>query len=393
MSEVIATKRMYDEDAYATEFEAEVVSCNEMEQDGNVLYQVILNQTLFFPEEGGQSPDKGVLEDIEVVDVQIEKGVILHTLGKPLPVGNIVHGKIDWNHRFSNMQQHSGEHIFSGIVHARYGYNNVGFHLSDQIVTMDFDGVLTEAQVEQIEYAVNEAIAKNVIVTAVYPSKEELSTIAYRSKIEIEGPVRIVTVTGYDVCACCAPHVHRTGEIGILKVMSLSNYKGGVRISMLCGFRALKAFGEKSRIIGELMGLLTCGQEMLPDNVSKQKATNQSLKSQLVAAKQALMEYKLKEIPVEQEHVVLFEKELDQNAMRNAVNHLTEAHRGLCAFWSGEDKEGYNFIIGSKNIDCKMVATALREKLQARGGGSNVMIQGSVCATREQIEKTLSEIV
>lgn len=387
-----ATIRLYDQDAYATEFSAEVLSCEEVEKDEEKEYKVILNRTLFFPEEGGQSPDKGSIDEVEVKDVQIKNDIITHTLAAPLPVGKTVSGKVDWAHRFSNMQQHTGEHIFSGIVHARYGYNNVGFHLSDQIVTMDFDGVLTQDDVDAIEYAVNEAITKNIEVRAEFPSQEELAALEYRSKIEIEGQIRIVTIPGYDVCACCAPHVHRTGEIGMLKVMSLQNYKGGVRISILCGFRALLAFREKSKIIGDLSNLLTCGQEMLLANVSKQKSANQSLKSQLVTAKQALMGYKLSEIPSDQEHVILFEKGLDQNVMRNTVNRLVEEHSGICACFNGDDEEGYSYIIGSKTVDCKELANVMREKLSARGGGSNVMIQGSVAAAREKIEKTLPTV-
>lgn len=392
MSEARETIRLYDADAYAKEFTAKVLSCEEIDTKGGKEYKVILDQTLFFPEEGGQSPDLGTIDEIEVIDVQIKNNVITHTLTAPIAEGAAVKGVIDWPHRFYNMQQHSGEHIFSGIVHNRFGYNNVGFHLSDQIVTMDFDGVLSEKDVEAIEFAVNEAITKNIEIQVTFPSKEELSSLDYRSKIEIEGQVRIVTVPGYDVCACCAPHVHRTGEIGLLKVMSLQNYKGGVRISILCGFRALTAFREKAALINELTNLYTCGQELLLDNISKQKSANQSLKSQLANAKQALMGYKLSEIPANQQNVFIFEKDLDAAVMRNAINRLVEEHSGICACFSGDDENGYNYILGSKQIDCKNVANVMREKLQARGGGSNVMIQGSVAAKKEEIEKTLSEL-
>ena len=387
-----ATIRLFDNDAYATEFTATAISCESVTENDKTSYRLILDRTLFFPEEGGQSPDCGTINGIEVLDVQIKKDVIYHTVASYIEPGTAVSGKIDWKHRFYNMQQHSGEHIFSGIVHKTYGYNNVGFHLSNQIVTMDFDGVLTEEQAAQVEYRVNEAIAANIAVEVTYPTKEELALLDYRSKIEIEGQVRIVTILGYDVCACCAPHVHRTGEIGMLKVMTLQNYKGGVRISMLCGFRALEAFREKARVITELSGLLTCGQEMLVDNVAKQKAANQSLKSQLASAKQELMEYKLTAIPAEQKNVVVFDRGMDANAMRNAINRLVKEHEGICAFFNGSDEEGYNYIIGSRSISCKEIADEMRQSLMARGGGSDAMIQGSVNAQREDIEKTLSAL-
>ena len=395
------TKKLYYEDAYATEFDAVVLSCEEKSitkqesdkagNDGQVVYQVALDQTLFFPEEGGQSPDKGVLSGANVLDVQIKGDVITHTLDRPLVVGETVHGTLNWKHRFSNMQQHSGEHIFSGTVNRLYGYNNVGFHLSDNIVTMDFNGVLTEEDVTRVENLVNEIIVKNVPITISYPTKEELAGMVYRSKIEIEEQVRIVTVEGADVCACCAPHVRRTGEIGMLKVMSAQNHKGGVRLSMLCGFRALEAFREKAAVISELMNSLTASQELLPDRVEKLKSSNQDYKYRLASAKQRLMEIKMAEIPAEQEHVILFEQDIENLVMRNAVNELTAKHVGVCGVFVGDDESGYHFIIGSANVDCNKVAAALREGIGAKCGGKKLMIQGSVEAGEADIKKMLQE--
>lgn len=392
------TKKLYYEDAYATGFDAVVLACEEKEmiaktdkgEKKTAVYQVLLDQTLFFPEEGGQSPDKGVLGGANVLDVQVKNNIITHTLDKALEVGVAVHGEIDWKHRFSNMQQHSGEHVFSGTVNRLYGYNNVGFHLSDNIVTMDFNGVLTEKEVAQVEYLVNETIVKNVPITISYPTKEELANMEYRSKIEIEGQVRIVTVEGADVCACCAPHVKRTGEIGMLKVMSVQNHRGGVRISMLCGFRALEAFREKAAVITELMGALTASQELLPDRVEKLKASNQDYKYRLAVAKQRLMEIKMAEIPAEQENVFLFEQDIESIVMRNAVNELIAKHSGVCGVFVGSDETGYSFIIGSANVDCTKVATLLREKADAKCGGKKPMIQGSVEMSEEQLLTVLA---
>lgn len=387
------TKKLYDLDAYGTEFEAKVLTCEEVKKKDTTGYAVTLDQTLFFPEEGGQSPDQGTINGISVLDVQIKKDVIKHTLAAPVEVGSTVKGKIDWKHRFYNMQQHSGEHIFSGLVHSRFGYENVGFHLSDQTVTMDFNGVLSEADVAEVEYAVNEAIIKNIPIEVTFPTKEELETLDYRSKIEIEGQVRIVTIPGYDVCACCAPHVKRTGEIGMLKVMNYQNYKGGVRISILCGFRALEAFRQKCDIISELMGIFTTNQEAIVDNVTKLKAVNQSLKSELGTAKSALLDYKVAELPADTDNAVLFEDGIDTNTARNCVNGLVEKYSGFSAFFTGNDEAGYSFIIGSKNADCNTVAAALRNKLGARGGGKPVMVQGSVKAAKSEIEEVLKEVL
>lgn len=390
--EIAKTVRLYDQDAYATKFEAEVLACEEVEKKEKKVYQVWLDQTLFFPEEGGQSPDMGTIDGIKVLDVQIKDEVITHTLAAPLAVGTMVKGVVDWKHRFYNMQQHSGEHIFSGIVHNRFGYDNVGFHLSDSIVTMDFNGVITAEDIEEIETEVNQAIIENIPVEVSYPTKEELKVLEYRSKIEIEGQVRIVTIPGYDVCACCAPHVRRTGEIGMLKVMNVQSYKGGVRISILCGFRALEAFRQKADIITELMAQFSTNQEALVENVTKLKNTNQTMKNQLASAKQELMEYKVAAIPEDSENAILFESDLDTPVVRNVVNGLVEKFTGICAVFVGNDESGYQFIIGSKNKDCRQIAAALREKLSARGGGSDKMIQGSVAASQLQIEELLATL-
>lgn len=390
--EIAKTVRLYDQDAYATKFEAEVLACEEVEKKEKKVYQVWLDQTLFFPEEGGQSPDMGTIDGIKVLDVQIKDEVITHTLAAPLAVGTMVKGVVDWKHRFYNMQQHSGEHIFSGIVHNRFGYDNVGFHLSDSIVTMDFNGVITAEDIEEIETEVNQAIIENIPVEVSYPTKEELKVLEYRSKIEIEGQVRIVTIPGYDVCACCAPHVRRTGEIGMLKVMNVQSYKGGVRISILCGFRALEAFRQKADIITELMAQFSTNQEALVENVTKLKNTNQTMKNQLASAKQELMEYKVAAIPEDSENAILFESDLDTPVVRNVVNGLVEKFAGISAVFVGDDENGYQFIVGSKNKDCRAIAAALREKLSARGGGSDKMIQGSVAASQLQIEELLATL-
>lgn len=390
--ELSKTIRLYDADAYQTEFEATVLACEEVEKKDGKVYQVWLDQTLFFPEEGGQSPDMGTIDGVEVLDVQIKNEVITHTLAAPLTVGTTVKGVVDWKHRFYNMQQHSGEHIFSGIVHKKFGYDNVGFHLSDSIVTMDFNGVISPKEITEIEEKVNQAIIENIPVEVSYPSKEELKELDYRSKIEIEGQVRIVTIPGYDVCACCAPHVRRTGEIGSLKVMNAQSYKGGVRVSILCGFRALDAFRQKADIITELMAEFSTSQDAILDNVKKLKGANQTMKNQLAAAKQELMEYKVSAIPEDSENAILFEADLETPVVRGVVNGLVEKFAGISAVFVGNDENGYQFIVGSKNKDCRQIAATLREKLSARGGGSDKMIQGSVAATQLQIEELLATL-
>lgn len=398
------TTYLYDSNAYATEFDATVLSCEKVSENE---YHLILDQTLFFPEQGGQSPDKGTINGIQISDVQINDGVIVHTLtvnnerahedavikdSLPKP-GDKVHGIIDWTHRFYNMQQHSGEHIFSGIVHSRFGYDNVGFHLSDQTVTMDFNGIMTEQDIYDIEYEVNKAITENIEVQVTFPTREELEKLEYRSKIEIEGQVRIVTVPGYDVCACCAPHVRRTGEIGILKVMGIQNYKGGIRVTILCGFRALMAFREKAAVISELTGFLTTGQDKLVDTVKKLKTSSQNMSSQLAQANQTLLLQKLESIPAELEDVIMFETGINTKTLRNVINSMMEKHSGYCGIFVGDDENGYNYVVGSKNKDCKEIAGKLKDEFSAKGGGNSQMIQGSLVASANDISTVFNATI
>lgn len=381
------TKKLYDYDAYTKEFDATVLSC---EKDSNS-FKVILDQTLFFPEEGGQTPDRGKINGIDVLDVQISKdGVITHTLANELPEGESVHGQIDWNHRFSNMQQHTGEHIFSGLVNSTFGYNNVGFHLSDNIVTMDYNGVLTEKDVADLEYRANRVIASNIPVDCRYPSRDELSQLNYRSKIEIDGAVRIVTIPGVDICACCAPHVHYTAEVGILKIISLQNYKSGVRLSLLCGLRAFNDYTNKHNSIMDACHLLSSKPDELVDFVNKNLSAIGELKGELSDAKRLLLNNEIAKIDSSAENVILFVEGMDTNLIRNTVNEEMASHSGFIIIFNGNDESGYNYIAGSKNIDVREIGNLLREKLNAKGGGKENMIQGSVPATKDAIIKTLN---
>lgn len=379
------TEKLYDADAYEVEFKAHVVQC-DWEEEKNC-YAVVLDRTLFFPEEGGQTPDCGVLGGECVLDVQIQEGVITHYVNKKLLVGTVVEGKIDWENRFNTMQQHSGEHIFSGLIHKRFGYDNVGFHLSNQVVTMDFNGKISERELAEIEEEVNRVIIRNLPVQIMYPTKQELISLSYRSKKEIEGAVRIVTIPDVDVCACCAPHVKTTGEIGLLKVLSMQNYKSGVRISIACGFRALHDFRRKTEVIKEVSNYLSANQDTVKEAVARLKEENQSLKEQLYQEKEQRMLEHLSQIPKEQKDVLLFAQNFDTRIIKNAMNMLLDQHEGICAFFSGDDEQGYRFQIGSKNVDLRKVLQAMKQEFDGKGGGNAVMIQGSILLDKCKIEE------
>ena len=229
------TEKMYELDSYCSEFTATVEECHLYESG----YAVRLSRTAFFPEGGGQAADPGLLCGLDVRDVQIVDGEIWHYLDAPLTVGETVKGALDWETRFFRMRHHTAEHIVCSIAHRWYGFNNVGFHLGSEDVTLDLDGELTREQIDAIEDEANRVVAANVAVTATIPTAEELAQATYRSKKELDGDVRLVTIEGVDCCACCAPHVARTGEIGLIKLLDFIRYKGGVRIHLLCGDAAL----------------------------------------------------------------------------------------------------------------------------------------------------------
>lgn len=405
------TEELYYTSAYITEFFAKVISCDKADNG----YELILDRTAFFPEQGGQGCDNGVLElvndnmtndsgalqSVKVQHVSIEQNhgangeittTIKHLVDMEIPVGATVHGLIDWNHRFSNMQQHTGEHIFSGLVNSKFGYDNVGFHLSDSEVTMDYNGVLSADDVKELEVLANQAIWDNLDVLCEFPGEEELLQIPYRSKKELEGDVRIVTIPGIDICACCAPHVLKTGEIGMLKVVGLQNYKGGVRVNILCGKRALEYIQGEHEIVSELSGMLTTSADKVITSVKRAFEDNAVLKAELNKARESLIDAEIEEIleqNPDEDVIVTKDDSYDSNMMRKFVNGLAEKRSGFCGVFAGSEEKGYRFIIGSGdgNKDCKALCDKLRSQYGAKGGGSPKMIQGSLVT--DNIEKVL----
>lgn len=383
-------RKLFYEDSHITDFTATVISCEFAEDKKQ--YRVLLNATAFFPEEGGQSADKGTLNGQPVLDVQIENDLIYHYVAKEIPAASTATGHVDWEQRFDFMQQHSGEHIISGLVHSTFGYNNVGFHLSVNEVTLDFDSELTPKQLRDIELRANEIIYRNLPVEITYPSKEELASLAYRSKIEIEGQVRIVTIPGVDVCACCAPHVERTGEIGMIKITNCQSHRGGVRLNILCGARALVDYNKKQDSVSAVSVALSAKQDLVADAVLKVKEDmlRQQERINHLQAKYLALCISTLPAPSEAENAVLFVDKMDTIALRNTVNILVERYNGFCGVFSGSEEDGYSFIVGSKNKDCKELAQILRTQLGAKCGGNTPMIQGSVAAPAERIREALS---
>ncbi len=387
------TLKLYDTDSHLTVCEATVLCCAY--EESRQAYAVILDRTVFFPEGGGQFADTGFMNETEIFDVQLKDGVIFHytkenVLEKFVP-GTAVTCQINWNRRFDFMQQHSAEHILSGLVHGTYGYNNVGFHLGLTETTLDFDGPLTAEQIEELELLANEAVYRNIAFDITFPDADTLAYLEYRSKKELDGEVRIVTLPGYDVCACCAPHVYRTGEIGTIKIVSYMAHRGGMRLTVLCGSRAIADYRAKQHSVEQISALLSAKQPEVAAAVYKTKADQQALILRINALQKMVLEAELKSLPAPDttENVFLFQKDLDTKAIRDAVNELCTRYTGYCAIFVGDSESGYTFVLGSASKDCREAASQLREAFGAKGGGSARMIQGSVVAAEESIREIL----
>lgn len=396
-------RKLFYTDTHIIDFTATVETCTHDEQRN--LYCVTLDQTAFFPEEGGQSADKGTLalltatsvspienisessSPIPVLDVQIKANTIYHFVTTPIPAGSIVAGHVDWAQRFDFMQQHSGEHIISGLIHSHFGLDNVGFHLGLEEVTLDTNGELTWEQLRAIEQEANEIIWQNLPVEISYPTPEELADMNYRSKLALTEDVRIVKIPGVDICACCAPHVDTTGQIGCIKITAVMRHRGGVRINILCGGRALKDYTEKQDSVSNISVQLSTRQSAVADAVTRLREENSRQKEQLHLLQGKLLQLALGTLPTPEQckHALLFEEDINDITARNTINELVTKYSGYCGICIGNDETGYRFIIGSSNRDCRELAQILRENLQAKGGGSASMIQGNIPAKQSAI--------
>lgn len=383
------TEKLFYEDSHLKQFTAVVQECLK----SGDRYQVVLNRTAFFPEGGGQYADTGMLEAVHVLDVQEKDGTIYHLTDGELIPGTEVTGRIDWEERFMKMQQHTGEHIVSGLVHARFGYRNVGFHLGTTDCTMDFNGEIKKEELLEIELEANKAVIQNLDVIVTYPSVEELESLEYRSKIEIEGQVRIVTIPGYDVCACCAPHVSKTGEIGQIKLTNVQRYKGGVRVTMLCGFRALADYNRKLQAARQISAALCAKEDETAEAVVHLQAECAQWKQRVLNLQKDLLSYKAKEVDDTEDAVCLFEPELEGEAPRFLMNQVLDAGHGVCAVFSGGKDENYRYVIGSRQLDLRKLVKELNMEFQGRGGGKPEMVQGSLHGKQDELRVWMKEKV
>ena len=383
--------KIYETECYQRTLQTVVTYCEKVGE--KILLQ--LQDTIFFPEEGGQYADRGWLvygeEQACVLDGHLKKGEIFYEVDREIPVGTEVECRLDWELRFTRMQQHTGEHILTGVIHNTFGYDNVGFHLSDDSpVTLDMNGELTAEQVQEMERLANEAVFADLPVQITFPSKDELTQMDYRSKIDIPGQVRIITVGEFDdpidVCACCAPHLSHTGEVGLIKVISAQRYKGGVRIGILCGRRALEHYRREWNRMNQIARFFSGSPEQIMDSLQSQKSEIAALRGELAARKEAELMRRIEALP-ESTHACLCLPELSSDGMKRGFNTMAEKFPGYVGVFVGDDASGYRYYAGSIARDSRELAKIFREKLGAKGGGNADMIQGKAMVTAEQIRE------
>ena len=375
------TEKLYYKDAYISKFNATVVS---FFAEGERLFAV-LDKTAFFPEEGGQSADKGMIEGARVLDVIEREGVVYHIVDSPLTVGETVECAVDFVERYEKMKSHTAEHILCGIMHRLFGAENIGFHLGDDVVTFDVSPVLTREDLDRVEDIANRIVAENVDVIAFFPTNEELSSLEYRAKLDLTENVRIVSIGDYDKCACCAPHVSKTGEIGLIKMLDFSKHRGGTRIYMVAGERALSDYRKRYAITQKISAMTSTPQMEIAEAVKALQSEKEALKSVIKERGLLIARMSAEAIPETHANVVRYFASLDVEEVREFVNLAVRRVEGMVVALTGEEGN-YKFIIGSKSLDLRQMAKEMTESLGGRGGGRPEMIQGTFLASLADIE-------
>lgn len=373
------TEKLYEQNAYTKEFTAVVLECTHVDD----FYKIVLDKTAFFPEGGGQASDVGTIDNIEIFDVQIEDGIIFHYSKEYLEIGKNVCGKIDFDRRFNFMQNHTGEHIVSGIAHKLFGVNNVGFHLGEELVTIDFDKELTRAELDEIEYLANQTVWKNLSVTAYFPSDDELKSTDYRSKKEIDGAVRLVKIKDTDICACCAPHVNFTGEIGVIKLLDTEKMRGGIRIVLKCGQFALLDYQNKFKNIASIGALLSAKQENAYESVQKLDEKHALANQKIGELKKKIAELTIATVTNEQ--ACVFVDDYEVKDLQTMADKLYKKFGGIRAVFS-KNTDNFTFAICGEDNELQDLFAKFKLQFAVRGGGRGGMVQGTVEAEKEDIK-------
>lgn len=432
---------LYYQYPYIKEFSATVRSCEPVTEPAllsqfpaqAVLWQLTLSAEGFYPEGGGQPGDRGRIsaeagardtEDnvfgVQVLDTREgSDGAMLYTDG-PLPVGVTVHCILDWTWRMRNSQNHSGEHIISGLVHRDYGYDNVGFHMHMEgekpLITIDFNGSIEWDALLRIEQEANAVVRQDLPIEVFYPTAEELEKLDYRSKKALSGPVRLVRIPGTDLCACCGTHVERTGEIGCIKLLSAVSHRGGVRIEMLCGLDAFRDYERKHETLLQVSRRLSVKPEETAAAVEQLLLENQRQRQRIAELNERAFQQKAAEyarrfgsgeaaeaqaeagpaaadVLTEKAVICDFERDMSPMELRKCCDYLMK-HTGArltAVFSRGEAEGSYSYVLGSRTEDVRPLGKALNARLSGRGGGQAAMVQGSLRGSEAEIRSALAE--
>lgn len=373
------TERLFEKDAYCRNFSADVLSCEEKDS----FYYIVLDKTAFFPEGGGQAPDKGTINGESVLDVQEKDGIVYHKTEKAFKQGEKVQCELDWELRFERMQSHAGEHIVSGVVHSLFGYDNVGFHMSEKTMTVDFSGPLTVEDIAKVELESNKAIYKNAPITASYPTKEELVETDYRSKIEPRDGIRLITIEGIDCCACCAPHPAFTGEIGVIKIIDFCPHKKGTRIEMVAGINAFLDYTALHTSVKSVMNLLSAKRDSISLSVEKLQETANNLKSENGKMSRKLALASLNPITVNGCAYAISEN-MSYDDLRECANNLIQNGTRKCILLSETEDSNYIYVVSSAENDVRTIVNILNSTFNGKGGGKDNYAQGKLSASSDK---------
>ena len=382
------TERLYYDNAYLTEFDAQVLACRPNGEQ----FDVLLDRSAFYPTSGGQPYDTGSLGNAQVVDVQVTDGEVWHTVTAPLTVGETVHGRIDWARRFDHMQQHAGDHMIAGTLHRLMGGVTIGLHISEDVSTIDVampQGVtrISDEDIRRVEMEVNERIQRDVPIRCWFPDAEELATLPLRKDPTVSEHIRIVAIGDDEMVACGGTHPSTAGQIGLVKIVSVAPARGKMRVSFLAGQRALRDYANCHSAVRAASELLSANVDTLPGAVA-------ALQERLRHAEYELTRFKREQLLAQAQQFIdqadvlpdgtrLIARfvEADAALLRDVTSRLIQTP-GVIALMAAMTGEQAAYVFGrSADVQADMGAL-LRDcakPLGGKGGGRPDFAQGGGC--------------
>ena len=375
----MSAERLYFIDPYLTGFSARIVARSERAGRPAVL----LDRSAFYPEGGGQPADRGILNEVRVLDVQAEAEQIWHHLEGPLD-DELVQGQIDWPRRFDHMQQHHGQHLLSAAFEELFGLRTVAFHLGSESATIDLAGDAAESELLAAESRTNEVIWEDRPVLARFVSREELAGIPLRKPPVVEGLIRVVSVPDFDHSACGGTHPRTTGAVGLLYLRRRERRGGETRVEFVCGGRALRELRGRGALLARLGTLFTAGVEDLESAVTRLRENEEAGRKRLAHVTERLLRYEAREL-------VIAASASASSVVRIVRDDLTLDEARLLARFIGEDNciavigvkgEKCQLVMarpsGAERPDCGRIVREVLQRFGGRGGGQPMAAQGGV---------------